>query len=239
MKKIFTLTLLFVTSITFAQGSFAWGAKGGLAIGFQQWNTYQRNPLLKYQGDIYIETYDDADANALFAQAGYHVRGSALRNRTGTLFTTGLPFRLPTYTFEFYNVALTTGFKQRFDAGDRKAYYIVGLRGEYTLGTNLSEYDNNNFGSRLYFPFDDAVRKFNYGLTAGAGMEFMFSELVGGIIEFSISPDLSYQYKQPQINSVVDPFTGVDTSIPEKSIRNMTAEITIGLRFLTIVEYID
>lgn len=35
------------------------------------------------------------------------------------------------------------------------------------------------------------------GLTVGGGVEIMFSELVGGCIELSISPDLSKQYNQP------------------------------------------
>lgn len=240
MKNLFTVLFLFCSLPFFAQGSFAWGIKGGPAIGFQQWNSYQQSPLFRYQGDIYIESYDGPDANALYAQAGLHVRGSALRNRNAISFNTGLPFRLPTFTFEFYNASIATGFKQRFDFNGKKAYYMVGIRGDYTIGTNLDDYDDIAVGnSRLFYPFNDAVRRFNYGLSGGAGIEFMFKDLIGGIIEFSLSPDFSFQYQQPAIGSVYDPFTGGDRTLPERRIRNFTAEISVGFRFLRIVEYVD
>lgn len=240
MKKIITLFFCLISLSTFAQGSFAWGVKGGLSAGFQTWNNYQRDPLFRYHGDIYIETYDGPDANALYAQAGYHVRGSALRNQNFTNVLTGQVGRLPTQAFIFNNVAISTGFKQRFDLGLNKGYYAVGIRGEYTLSDNLDDFQtlNTSIGS-LYFPFPEAVRDFNYGLTLSGGLEFNFSELIGGIVEFSLSPDLSDQYRQPAIANVYDPFTGTERTIPERKIRNITAEISVGFRFLRIVEYID
>ncbi len=234
-----TLICCFFTLSVAAQGSFAWGVKGGPSIGFQQWNSYEQDALFKYHGALYIETYDGEDANALYAQIGYHKRGSALRNQNGLSFTTGDVFRLPTRTFEFNNASLTAGFKQRFDVGAKKAYYMVGLRADYTLNTNLNEYNFATGASRLFYPIDEFVRPFNYGVSGGAGMEFMFGDLIGGVIEFSLSPDLSFQYEQPAIANVYDPFTGSDRSIPERRIRNFTAEISVGFRFLRIVEYID
>ena len=234
-----TLMCCFFSLIGTAQGSFAWGVKGGITAGFQQWNSYEQDPLFKYHGDLYIESYDSPDANALFAQIGYHVKGSALRNRNGRTLT-GDIFRLSTRTFEFNNASFSTGFKQRFDVGAKKAYYLVGLRADYTLSTNLSDYDNlGNGTNRFFYPFDDFVRKFNYGITGGAGMEFMFGDLIGGVIEFSLAPDISFQYEQPAIGNVYDPFTGNDRNIPERRIRNFAAEISVGFRFLRIVEYVD
>ena len=89
MKTLYTIffCLLFSFIGNAQQGSFAWGVKGGLVVGLQQWNSFQRDPLFSYQGDIYIESYDGPDANALFAQAGYHIRGSAIRSRNNVLFT--------------------------------------------------------------------------------------------------------------------------------------------------------
>lgn len=222
-----------------AQGGMAWGVKGGLTTGFQQWNSFQRNPLYRYHGDLYVESYDGPDANSLYAQLGYHVKGSALRNRNGIDISTGNPFRLPTFTFEFYNISLATGFKQRFDFNDNKAYYMIGIRGDYTLDTNLADFDDVTQVNRLFFPLNGFVTRWNYGLSGGAGLEFMFSNLVGGFIEFSIAPDLSFQYRQPAIPNVYDPFTGNERTLPERRIRNLALELTVGIRLLRIVEYVD
>jgi len=235
MKTIYTIffCLLFSFTANAQQGGFAWGVKGGLAIGLQQWNSYERDPLFRYQGDLYIETYDGPDANALFAQAGYHIRGSAIRRRNGVLFTNGNVGSVPARTFEFNNAVLSTGFKQRFDFNDNKAYYYVGVRGEYTFDTNIGE--NQGFFS-YSDPLVGFVRPFNYGLTGGAGLEFMFSELVGGIIELNLAPDISFQYRQPAIPS---PIGTNGIPINERRIRNFSIELTVGFRFLRIVEYID
>lgn len=240
MKAIYTLFFCLLFSFASqAQGSFAWGLKGGLAAGFQQWNSFKQDPLLSYQGDLYIENYDGPSANALYAQIGYHVRGSAIRNRGGVNVNSGLPIRI-TRKFEFRNASLATGFKKRFDLNEKKAYYYVGLRADYTLSTNLKPYDRNSIDG-AFFPFAEGMRKFNYGLSGGAGLEFMFSKLVGGIVELNFAPDVSFQYRQPEIpNSLSNnPFTGQSVTIPERQIRNFTLELTVGFRFLRIVEYID
>ena len=238
MKTIYTIFFCLLFSIigNAQQGSFAWGVKGGLAIGLQQWNSYERDPLFRYQGDLYIETYDGPDANALFAQAGYHIRGSAIRSRNGITFTNGNVGTVPARTFEFNNAVIATGFKQRFDLNSNKAYYYVGLRGEYTVGTNIGE--NQGFTTSSD-PLIGFVRPFNYGLTGGAGIEFMLSELIGGIVELNLSPDISFQYRQPAIPGTVTSAGGNQISIGERRIRNFSIELTVGFRFLRIVEYID
>lgn len=238
MKTIYTIffCLLFSFLGSAQQGSFAWGVKGGLAIGLQQWNSFERDPLFRYQGDIYIESYDGPDANALFAQVGYHIRGSAIRSRNNVLFSNGNVGTVPSRTFEFNNAVLATGFKQRFDFNERKAYYYVGLRGEYTFGTNIGE--DQRFAS-ISDPIKGFVREFNYGLMGGAGVEFMFSELVGGIVELNFAPDISFQYRQAAIPGTVTGPGGNQISIGERRIRNFSIELTVGFRFLRIIEYID
>lgn len=237
MKTLYTIffCLLFAFIGQAQQGGFAWGVKGGLAIGLQQWNAFERDPLFRYQSDIYIETYDGPDANALFAQVGYHIRGSAIRSRNGILFTNGTVGTAPARTFEFNNISVATGFKQRFDFNANKAYYFVGIRGEYTIDTNIGE--NQGFTSSSD-PLKGFVRPFNYGITGGAGLEFMFSELVGGIVELNLAPDISFQYRQPALGSVTGP-NGTPIILGERRIRNFSVELTVGFRFLRIVEYID
>ena len=91
----------------------------------------------------------------------------------------------------------------------------------------------------LFFPDEFFVRNWNYGVTLGGGFEFPFSDLVGGMLEFTVNPDFSYQYKQPQIPNVYDPYTGQTRALGERLIRNVTFEMTLGIRFMRIVEYID
>ena len=241
MKKhsFLLLLLLGMTCYSWAQGS-AFGVKGGLTMGFQQWNDFSQQPLFRYHGIVFIESLGD---NVLFAQAGYHVKGSALRNLRFTNPTSGNVGFLPAQNFQFRNASLTVGAKKKFDlgaGGTTRGYYLLGIRGDYTINTNLSEYDDPNTPFiNTYFPTDQWVRRLNYGATIGGGFEFPFGELVSGLLEFTLNPDLSRQYNQPALNNIYDPFTGTNREIRERRITNITLEVTFGLRFLRIVEYVD
>ena len=228
--------------------SYFFGLKGGLTIGTQKWDqSFQRDPLFRYHVIGFIESFDEEDKYSLFAQLGYHVKGSAIR----TYATTG---RLPDGTiidiparetpFEFNNLSLTLGGKQKFEVGQNsKVFYLLGIRGDYTVSTNLrpTDLETYNIYNTIY-PFEEYVNKFNFGATAGAGMQFMFSELVGGLLEFTVNPDFTRQYNQPEIPNVINPNPGYGSNtitIPERQISNVTFEITLGLRFLRKVIYID
>ena len=123
-----------------AQG-YAFGVKGGLTLATQNWdNSLQRDVAIKYHGIAFIESISEEDQFALFAQAGYHVKGSAIRNRN---FPTnfGQVVRPPAFEFLFYNISLTLGAKQKFELGSSsKWYWLLGVRGDYTLDTNLDEF---------------------------------------------------------------------------------------------------
>lgn len=224
-----------------AQG-YAFGLKGGLTIGVQQWEGFEQDPLFKYHGIAYIESLPESNEFALLAQLGYHLKGSAFRSRNAFGFN-GDIFRAPAQEFIFRNLALVLAAKQKFDVfgNDSRAYYILGLRGDYNLGTNLSEYKEANMVYPIY-PDDskELIREITYGLSLGGGIELPFSELVGTIIEFSVNPDFSYQYVQPSATVFVNNqfFTG-NVNIPERKIRNLTFELTVGFRFLNKIEYID
>ena len=228
---------LCIGSTGLAQGS-AFGLKGGLTIGTQKWNSIDRDPLFAWHGAAYIESLPEANDFSLMAQLGYHVKGSAIRN--SLIFINGIQSRSPVQTFEFYNLSLVLAAKQKYDLGlNGKYYYILGLRGDYTLDHNLEEYEEINQFSGFY-PFPNRVRKLNFGLTVGGGMEFMFAELVGGLLEFTVNPDLTAQYRQEAIQGTVNnPYTGNPISIGERVIRNLTFEISLGIRLLRKVEYID
>lgn len=242
--RIKLLLFLFLSSfciLEISAQSTAFGVKGGLTMGLQKWNGFDQDPLLKYHGIFFIESADETAQFAVFAQGGYHLKGSAIRNRNFINPLNGNTYRPPAQQFIFKNASLTLGAKRKYDVSlSSKAFYMFGLRGDYTLGTNLDEYKEiNEFNGGLYFPVDFYVRKWNYGVTLGGGLEVAFGELIGAVLEFTVNPDFSFQYKQPAIANVRDPYTGQNRTISERTIRNITFEVTAGFRFLRKVEYVD
>ena len=197
-KKISLLFVLLVSSLFFVHHGFSqsfwFGAKGGAAMNFQSWGdgsfsgSVNRDPLFSLNGDIFIESYDEYKKGTLYAQVGFHTRGSSFR-----FFSFNNTFT-EQQGFKFRNIVAEVGAKKTLNLGkELEPYFILGIRGEYTIGTNLDDYIN--FGS-LYYPVSEFVRKFNYGVTAGGGFEMKMSELSNVFVEFSLQPDLSFQYEQ-------------------------------------------
>lgn len=207
--------------------SFWFGPKGVMSFNLQQWNGFERDPYISFNGDIFIESEDEYSRSSLYAQLGYHTRGSATRVN----FFGGNAF---SQSFQFNNLVLELGAKKMLtEAINSGPYYLLAIRGEYTLSTNLNEF--LRFESP-YYPVEEFVRKVNYGVTVGGGWEFEFSELVGGVIELTINPDLSKQYEQQPIDVT---FMGQDFTLQERNVRNLSFEVKFGLRFMRKVEYID
>ena len=240
-------TILLISAFFFCVGSIfgqstAFGVKGGPTIGIQQWNSIDQDPLFKYHGILFIESYNEEEnLSSVFAQVGYHIKGSALRNTRFNL-QNGNIYNLPTREFQFRNISLTLGAKKKFQLGSGAArhYYLVGLRGDFNINTNLSDYEDANQVFFSFFPSDVWVQRFTYGVTAGGGLEFPFSEYIGGVLEITVNPDLSRQYRQPPLPNVPDPYNfGQTRTIGERLINNITLEVTFGIRFLRVVEYID
>lgn len=236
------VSILFVFAAFFGQTSAqstAFVLGGGPSLGFQRWdNSFDRQPLLKYHATLGIETVNnDNDNSALFAQFGYHVRGSATRFRSFLGIGNPIVFK---EEFLFHNLALVLGAKQKFQLGPKSRYfYFAGVRGEYTMSTNLEDLtrDRDQF-FRILYPFDGAVNHWMVGASAGGGLEFPFGELVGGQLTFSVNPDFLLQYNQPAIGNVIDPFNpGQSINIPERRIRNVTLELTLALRLIRKVVY--
>lgn len=241
MKKIWLLAIgLFFVSALNSQSS-AFGLKGGITMGIQQWGGFEQDPLLKYHGIAFIESYNPDEPFAVFAQAGFHQKGSAIRNRNYRDPNSPGFVRPPAREFIFNNLSLTLGAKQKFPlSGATQWYWLFGVRGDYTLDTNLDEYNEINMFYPIYPLDSDAfIRDFNYGITFGAGLDMPIADLIGVVLEFTVNPDLSYQYVQPAIGNVIDPYTGGTRTINERRIRNLTFEVTLGFRFLRLVEYVD
>lgn len=233
---IISLLVLISSQVCTGQAGFYFGPKGGLTIGTQNWNETDRKPLLSYHLVVFIESIDIDYKGSLFAQLGYMTRGSAL-----TVFNINNGLRLND-GYKFRNLSLTLGAKKRWDGPKLSTpYYFFGVRAEYNVGSNLAEFDERfgNSPSALFYPKEPFVNAFTYGVSMGGGIEFLESAYVQPTVEFTIAPDLSYQYQSPEIPNVISPYDGSTVTIPERRIRNVTFEISFIVRFLREVIYVD
>jgi len=130
--------------------------------------------------------------------------------------------------------------KKLNNLGKMTPYYMLGVRGEYTVKTNLAQFQKYNINYPIY-PYDkkEFIKKFNYGAIFGGGFEFPFNDLMGGLLEFTVNPDFSRQYEQPAISGLINKYNNQPINIPQRKIVNLTFEISLGFRFLRKVEYID
>jgi len=250
MRRFLLLGLLGVLTGFGAEAqSYYFGVKSGLTVGTQEWDqSFQRDPLYRYHFIGFLESYDEDDRAAIFGQLGFHVKGSAIRTFNTTIqLPDGSVREIPgqTIPFEFYNLSLTAGGKQKFALGnpDTKLYYLLGIRGDYNINANLRP-DNVDSDSpyNILYPFEQFVNNFTFGATAGGGVQFALSELVGVLLEFTVNPDFTNQYNQPEIPNVINPnpFGSQNViTIEERQISNITFEVSLGLRFLRKVIIVD
>lgn len=232
-KTILTLlSVLFIFNNSIGQG-FVFGPKGGATFGLQNWNGIDREPLISYHGAIFLESYNPESLSSLYTQLGYHKRGSS---EDVFFFTGGGTGFRQRQTFEFNNLSLVLGAKRKIgDPTQSALFYGFGLRLEYTLSNNLDQYEQYTG----YFPIPAYVNNFNYGATVSFGYELHFNRLSGLIIEGSISPDFSKQYEQPGGFSIISPITGQSLLLREQSIRNITFELSLGIRLVREIIYLD
>lgn len=225
-------------------GSF-FGVRGGLSIGSQNWSGFEMQPLLAFHGDVFIESLPEDGRFSLWASLGYHIRGSRIQWRNALGVNNNL-FRIPGESFQFRNASLAVGGKQVFKYTKiADIYYTIGLRLDYTISTNLGEFnDPQNISAQAFggfYPIDSYafINRINYGLVFGGGFDIPLSDKVGATLQVTVNPDFSLQYDQPPIDDVLSPFVGRNISLPQRRIRNLTLEVSAGFRFLRKVEYID
>lgn len=229
---LFLLITLGALSLS-AQGGYHFGTKGGLTLANQNWNGGERRPLLVYHGNVFIESRDPEGKGSLFAQIGYHQRGSSIG-------LTNLS-RSNDLGFQFNNISLLAGAKKRVNSDVITfgvPYFMLGIRGEYTVSNNLLKmrrfYENlinsQPVGSNLPTSFlvePAFANKWLYGISLGGGFEFEGSEFFNAAIEFTFSQDLSFQYNQLPNN----------VNASARQIKNQSFEISLVLRFLREVIY--
>ncbi|MFN4080523.1 MAG: hypothetical protein ACK4NS_06450 [Saprospiraceae bacterium] len=245
MQNWYFIILMFLSVRIGAQSS-AWTFHFGPTIATQRWdNSLERQPLFKWHGAISVESVDnDDDRASLYAQLGYHNKGSATR----FVFIPQDPgqglFGRFSEEFRFNNISLQIGAKQKYPWGPASRYfYQFALRGDYTVSTNLNELNARNPWAVAIYPQEGGVRRWVAGVTVGGGAQWSFGELVGAQVAVTVSPDLTLQYFSPQIGNIIvqDPFGGPNrtTTIPERRIRNVAIEVSLGLRLLRKVVYVD
>jgi len=181
MKKYIVLAFaMFCYTMTSAQWGTAYTFKGGLTLGAQKWNSQERE--LKFGGHaaVMIESVDQESGTGLFAQAGFHQKGSRLVFQSTTYTNQAneqvtLPRR--SYSQPFNNAAVVLGAKKYKQLSDYITTYIgIGVRGDYTVSYDL-------YYGRDYM--DEYVRKFNYGLTSMGGLEFLVGDNGAFLVELS------------------------------------------------------
>ncbi len=211
---------------TLAQGS-VYSVKTGLTAGTQRWNNYNRRPLMKYHIAGAIETHSPENLSSLFVQLGYHLKGSALRRSS---FVSQMNEVIPggTDEFKFHNVSLVLGGKQKMEVfTESRLYYLVGVRGDFNI---KAEFDRG-----IYDNFSDHINKFTFGVTVGGGLEVPLSTHTGIFFELSVSPDFSNQIYIPPHRSFWDP----NRMNPEQKVINIAVELSVGMRFLHEVIYVQ
>ena len=233
MKKLFFVLglLTFLSLDSFGQHYL--GFKGGIGLNMQRWNTFERDILFTPFVDVFAESHDD-EINKLYASLGIHTRGSTVR---GFGFNTFNPYK-------FNNIVLEVGGKRMMSI-DKKynGYYMLGLRGEYTVSTNLN---STQTFSVLNLVDDFYVNKFVYGVSLGGGIEMNLSDDQVIFIEASVNPDISKQYDQPETltienpNPTPGPFPQSQfITITPQEVRNVSLEIKVGIKFLRNYYYED
>ena len=235
-RNIILILFCYVSFSEVQAQSYWFGAKGGLAMNNQSWGKgssnfgINRSALFTLNGDIFAETYDEDKKGALYAQLGFHTRGSALR-----YFSTYYDFNALA-KYKFQNIVLELGAKKSLALSPiLDTYFILGVRGEYTIGNNISTVTSFN---EIVSP--EYVRKLNYGVTFGGGFERVINDLGNVFIEFSIQPDLSFQYEQFPLENIRNPWVPNERiNLPLTQVRNLSIEAKVGIKFLRKVIYLD
>lgn len=229
---LFLATLLYIPA-SHAQGGFHFGAKGGVSLANQNWNEFERRMLFTYHGNIFVETRDVDYRGALFAQIGIHTRGSSIRS--GNVFgQSSIPAG-----YKFQNLSLMVGAKKHIDSDMHvHPYYMVGIRAEYTIGNNLQQVIETICtpsylaltNNRCLLPDPIFINSWNYGISIGGGFEFQGGDFFTPSLEFTVSPDVSFQYDRPDLPNF---------GVTQARVRNLTFEVSLVLRFLREVIYSD
>jgi len=217
IRHLCAILALFLLSFQ-VQGQYSiWSLRAGPSLGFQRWNGLgSTQPLLGFHGIVGIESFEPGKSSSFYGELGYHQRGSSKRVNGGQTVN-GVNYDGFTIRNRFHNIALALGGRKSFGP-DNRFFYNVALRGEYTVKYDLSGY---------YEGFGDFVRRFNYGLDVGAGINFPMGFHMG-FVSIQLQPDLSRQIFSLRFSG--QDYQGNTITFPEQKVVNYTLELSIGMR---------
>lgn len=242
LSRLITALAAVCTPLAGAGQYAGYVVKSGMSVATQRWDDFEQDPLVGFHAVGQVESISPGAPRTVYAALGFHRRGSAIRTgrRTYVDRTTGEEVRVANRTipFRFDNVALTLGAKQIWPVGEStRVYFAVGVRGERTVAVDLGgDAANQNFGYGLAYPVEEFVTRWLYGVDFAGGFDFELAPALDGLIELRVSPDMSRQYFQPPLANVVDPVTGNNIALRERSIRNLSLELSVGIRVLRFRE---
>ena len=229
MKKLLFVFAFLAFFATENFGQYYVGFKGGMGLNMQKWNSFERDILFSPCIDVFSETNDD-EINKLYASMGFHTRGSGVR-AFGFGFNTFRPYKFNNLSFEVGGKRMVTVDKKY------NGYYMLGLRAEYTISTNLG----GTSSTSIYNLVSDVyVRKLNYGVSVGGGFELELSKDKVVFFELVVQPDLSKQYEQLESLTIENPNPTPGGQFPSpqyvtivpQEVRNVALELKIGIKFL-------
>jgi len=221
MKKIFILIIGLLSILDLQAQDNAYGLLGGLTVGTQRWNGFDRDPLLTWNARGFYESILN-DGLSVPIEFGYHNRGSALLQQGFVSGTNQLISQ--NYRMRIGNLSVLGAAKKIYKLKDNmEAYAKLGVRLEYSVTDSFEVFEQ----------YTDAIQPFNYGFTLGGG--FHFGPVDGPtqfVLDFQISPDFSQQIYAPA-GTLINRFTGQPVSFSEQKVTNISIEISLGIRFVT------
>jgi hypothetical protein len=238
MKKLFLIFVLIQSLNLWAQddivpnssvvggGGFAYGFKWGPTIATQNWNGFQRNGLISYHGDIFVESMGSwkqkggiAQRSSFQAQLGYHRKGSTFRN-VFVYDQFNNKIKIPSNLF--HNISLGLLGKGAFRLQAKSlAYYGIGVTLNYTV-----DYQLVGLGT------ETGVNRFTYGVWFGGGYEWdLGNSPVSFFVEAAINPDIGRQVFIP--GGLPSQYRDQDGNIiptQQQKVNNLIFELSVGFK---------
>jgi hypothetical protein len=208
-------------------GGFAFGFKGGPTVATQNWNGFQRNGLITYHGDIFVESMGSwkqkgniSQRSSFQAQLGYHRKGSTFRN-VFIYDQNNNKIKIPSNIFQ--NISLGLLGKGAFKIEEKSlAYYAIGITLDYTV-----KYQLVGMGTEA------GVNRFTYGVWFGGGYEWDLGKSpLSFFIEANINPDIGRQVFIPAglRTQYTDQQTGQPIYTTQQKVNNLIFELSVGLK---------
>lgn len=226
MKKVFIILILGCLAFTDIQAQDnAYGFIGGMTVGTQRWNGFDRDPLLSWNGRAFYESIVNDKFSAI-VELGLHNRGSGLLTQFPVVGTGNLQTNYSKMVFR--NASLMGGAKQIYGIKDNMEGFVkLGVRLEYTVADTFE----------IFEQYSEAVQPFNYGITIGGGLHFGPKDgPIQFILDAQVSPDFSQQLYAPQAQ-VWNRYTQQFQQFQEQRVTNLSFEISLGVRWVNKYYY--